>query len=29
VGTSNSPAGTLKNSPSLTGQRFCSVCACN
>jgi hypothetical protein len=29
VGTSNSPAGALKNSPSLTGQRFCSVCACN
>jgi hypothetical protein len=28
-GTSNSPAQALKNSPSLTGQTFCNVCACN
>jgi len=29
TGTSNSPAEALKTSPSLTGQTFCNVCACN
>lgn len=27
--TSNSPANALKNSPTLTGQTNCNVCACN
>jgi hypothetical protein len=27
--TSNSPANALKNSPALTGQTECNVCACN
>jgi len=27
--TSNSPVNALKNSPSLTGQTECKVCACN
>jgi len=27
--SSNAPAGTLKTSPSLTGQTICNVCACN
>jgi hypothetical protein len=26
---SNSPEAALKNSPTLTGQTFCNVCACN
>ncbi len=29
TGASNSPAAALQNSPSLTGQTFCNVCACN
>jgi hypothetical protein len=29
TGSSNSPAAALKNSPTLTGQTLCNVCACN
>jgi hypothetical protein len=29
TGTSNSPVSALKNSPTLTGQTNCNVCACN
>ncbi len=29
TGASNLPAGALKNSPTLTGQTVCNVCACN
>lgn len=29
TGAPNSPAAALQNSPSLTGQTFCNVCACN
>jgi hypothetical protein len=29
TGASTSPAGQLENSPSLTGQTACNLCACN